>query len=130
MTEHLHTTDPEADSFQLHTLPDDLPEESAAAVASSLVQVAREVVGADISVTRERLPCGDVNISGFVVTLPAGLTGEERGAGLLAPGGQREPPVRGGVTAKQIWGPAGARAVAPAPGLLRGAGHPKHRVFP
>ena len=78
MTQRLHTTDPEADARKAHTLPDDLPEESAAAVASSLVQVARDVAGLDIGVTRERLPCGDVNISGFVVALPAGLTDEER----------------------------------------------------
>ena len=81
MTEHFHVTDPEAGNSQpctLHTLPDDLPEESAAAIANSLVQIAREVAGADIGVTRERLPSGDVNIAGFVVTLPAGLTDEER----------------------------------------------------
>lgn len=78
MTERLQVTSPEPDNFPAHTLPDDLPEESAAAIARSLVQVAREVAGVDIGVTRERLPCGDVNISGFVVTLPAGLPDGER----------------------------------------------------
>ncbi len=78
MTKHLQTTHLKADAFQAHTLPDDLPEESAVAIAASMVKVAREVAGVDIGVTREMLPCRIVNVSNFVVTLPPTLTQEQR----------------------------------------------------
>lgn len=60
-----------------NNLPDDLPEESAVAIVNSMKEVAREVVGVDIGVTREMLPCRTVNISSFVVTLPVTLTQEQ-----------------------------------------------------
>ena len=76
MTERLLGTYP--DDFPAQMLPDDLPEESAAAVAHSMKEVAREVAGVDIGVTREMLPCRSVNVSTFVVTLPPDLTEEQR----------------------------------------------------
>jgi len=78
MTERLLTTYLEPDDFPAHRLPDDLPEESAAAVANSMKNVAREVAGVDIGVTREMLPCRGVNLTTFVVTLPPGLTEGQR----------------------------------------------------
>ncbi len=78
MTERLLTTYPEPDDSPAHRLPDDLPEESAAAVANSMKDVAREVAGVDIGVTREMLPCRSVNLSTFVVTLPPGLPEGQR----------------------------------------------------
>ncbi len=73
MTNHLSTSAPKPCA-----LPDDLPEESAAAIARSMVEVVREAASVEISVTREMLPCGDVNVSEFVVTLPPSLTEEQR----------------------------------------------------
>ncbi len=58
--------------------PDDLPEESAAAIANSMKEVAREIAGVDIGVTREMLPGRGVNISNFVVTLPPSLTQDQQ----------------------------------------------------
>lgn len=58
-------------------LPDDLPEESAA-IARSMVEVVWEAVSVEISVTREMIPCSDVNVSEFVVTLPPKLTEEQQ----------------------------------------------------
>lgn len=55
-------------------LPDDLPEESAAAIARSMVDVVREAVSVEIGVTREMLPSRGVNLSMFVVTLPPHLS--------------------------------------------------------
>ena len=43
-----------------------------------MAQVAREVAGVDIGIAREMLPCQSVNVSTFVVTLPPGLTEEQR----------------------------------------------------
>ncbi|MGI4791095.1 MAG: hypothetical protein ACRYFS_19890 [Janthinobacterium lividum] len=60
------------------TIPDDLPEESAAAIANSMKEVAREISGVNIGVVRKMLPCRSVNVSGFVVTLPPSLTQEQR----------------------------------------------------
>jgi len=73
MTNHLSISAPKPCA-----LPDDLPEESAAAIARSMVDIVREAVSVEISVTREMLPCGDVNVSEFVVTLPPSLTEEQQ----------------------------------------------------
>lgn len=73
MTNHLSISAPKPCA-----LPDDLPEESAAAIARSMVEVVWEAVSVKISVTREMVPCGDVNVSEFVVTLPPGLTEEQQ----------------------------------------------------
>ena len=78
MTERLLTTYLEPHDFPAHRLPDDLPEESAAAIANSMKEVARDVAGADIGVTREMLPCRDVNLTTFVITLPPGLNQDQR----------------------------------------------------
>lgn len=60
-----------------NNLPDDLPQESAVAIMNSMKEVARDIAGADIGVTREMLPCRTVNVSSFVVTLPPNLTQEQ-----------------------------------------------------
>ena len=73
MTNHPSVSDPKP-----YALPNDLPEESAAAIARSMVEVVWEAVSVKISVTREIIPCSDVNVSEFVVTLPPGLTEEQR----------------------------------------------------
>lgn len=78
MTERLLTTYAEPDGSSAHRLPEDLPEESAAAVANSMKDIARDVAGVDIGVTREMLPCRGVNFTTFVVTLPPGLDQELR----------------------------------------------------
>ena len=69
---------PKTPDFRTSNLPDDLPEESALALANSMKKVAQEIVGVDISVTREMLPCRSINLSKFVVTLPQSITPEER----------------------------------------------------
>lgn len=78
MTERLLTIYLQPDGSPAHRLPDDLPEESAAAVASSMKDIAQEVAGVDIGVTREMLPCRGVNLTTFVVTLPPGLPEGQR----------------------------------------------------
>jgi len=73
MTNHLSFSAPKPCA-----LPDDLPEESAAAIARSMVEVVREAVSVEISVTREMLPSRGVNLSMFVVTLPPHLSEEQQ----------------------------------------------------
>ena len=72
MTNHLPVSDPKP-----YTLPNDLPEESAEAIARSMVDVVREAVSVEIGVTREMLPSRGVNLSMFVVTLPPHLSKEQ-----------------------------------------------------
>ncbi len=77
MTNHL--SDPKLISDpKPRVLPNDLPEESAAAIARSMVEIVWEAASVKISVTRGLLPCRDVNVSEFVVTLPPGLTEEQQ----------------------------------------------------
>jgi len=79
MTNHLSLSDPKSIlGPKPCALPDDLPEESAAAIARSMVEVVWEAVSVKISVAREIIPCSDVNVSEFVVTLPPRLTEEQR----------------------------------------------------
>lgn len=75
---NLMTTCPAAPDFGGSKTPDDLPEDSAASIANSMKEVARDMAGVDISVTREMLPSQTVNVSNFVVTLPPTLTQEQR----------------------------------------------------
>lgn len=79
MTNHLSISDPKSISAPKPcALPDDLPKESAAAIARSMVEVVWEAVSVEISVTREMLPSRGVNLSMFVVTLPPHLSEEQQ----------------------------------------------------
>lgn len=60
---------------------DDLPQESADALIQGMKQVIREVTGAEASIRREMLPRRDpqsTRLSLFVVTMPEGITEEQR----------------------------------------------------
>ena len=57
---------------------DDLPQESADALIKSLVKVVRDNAAIEISVRREGVPTPERNLSRFVVTLPEGVTAEQR----------------------------------------------------
>ena len=62
----------------MNDVPNDLSQESADALVTSMKEAVRDATGLDISVERETWPTRDASLSVFVVILPPDATPEQR----------------------------------------------------